>query len=144
MSKITITECKDFTGINQMLRDLYWDMVVDQTEGMVMQLQPTKAVHVFKATGDGKTGFMFTVGTDAHALFPVGTHGKWALDAARGAIALGKEKYGVSLLTSGHLSCFRPAGVFLIALGFKRENVFNTGKTKDHEPVSYITYSLAL
>lgn len=163
MSNITITECKDFSGINKMLKDLYWEMVIDQTEGMVMQLQESKEVHVFKAVSpsssvealgtasgkmsgimSGKIGYMFTIGTDAHALFPLESHGKWALDATRAALEYVKSHYGVSRLTSGHYSCFKHAGFFLNRLGFKRENVFNTGKTKDREPISYITYSMEI
>ena len=147
MHDVTIVETDNPIAFNKALRDYYFDMVTDQTTGTVLQIKKCKDIHLLEAHGEGKVAYFFTVEVspntmEAHAIIPLESRGAWAVQAAKDAISLLHKQYRVSKVTSGHLDCSRSAGVFLCAVGFKRQETFDTGKTKDHIPVKYISYSL--
>lgn len=144
---VTIVETDNPSAFNKALKDCYFDMVTDQTTGTVLQIKKCKGIHLLEARGEGNVAYFFTVDVapgimEAHAIIPLASRGAWAVQAAKDAISLLRKEYRVSKVTSGHLDCSRNAGVFLSAVGFKRQETFDTGKTKDHIPVKYISYSL--
>ena len=146
---ITIEECSCFDGINAMLRQLYFDMAIDQTEGTVLQLCKADGIHAIKMSDcHGHVGYAYAIKVDGamevHALFPFECRGSWGIAAADKVLHYLSDKYCVKKFVSGRYSCHKAAGIFLNRLGFIRKNKFKTGNTKDGVPLSYSTYKLEM
>lgn len=147
MNHVSISEIDDVDGINKLLREFYFDMHTDQTEGNVLQLKKYDGLHIIEASGDGKHGYFYTIDlgdneVECHAVIERESRGSWGVKAALAAIGYVSKVYGVKKFHSSQFSHTRHAGVFLNKLGFSRDGTFSCGHTRDHYPVNFSTYTL--
>lgn len=148
MNDVSIVEIQDVDGINKLLKEFYFDMRTDQTEGTVLQIAKCDGIHLLEASGsEGQHGYFYTLECgdgemECHALIERGSRGKWGVKAALTALGYLAKNYGIRKFHSTRFSHNAYAGVFLNKLGFVRQKTFDCGHTKDHEPVTFSTYTL--